>query len=692
MSRLIGRASVAAARRLAACGPWPAPTRSVADAIRLLVLRHLWNGLSGDSTRVTWEHASWPIEAYRDTRSITLEACFAKASVLLDRWQRDQGRVADALQPLDAAMASIQRTDPPSTPPLSEVLGIAYETLCGYRLVGGSTVHGRTGADRWRVDRTRRRSAGLYYTPREVVRHLVEGTLRPAWERHLQTVGEWMDRGTADWSVLDRLCHFRVLDPAMGSGLFLFACGRWLGDRAVAWWVEHGGDPAAHQAIRVRLLRDSLFGCDLDPWAVRIAMAGLSHAAGLPPCRWQRRLVCHDGLDPRLPFTESDASGSFDVVIGNPPFMSYSGRQARLLPNRYGRWWGTALREDAWPSLHGLFVRQAVVLSRCTVGLVLPAQVGQLEGYGAVRRAFQAGFQLHEVRYWGEALFPGATTPALTAIAVADERRRTTRIVPAVGEGGSVRLEGAVPWVAPSRQADLARRLCRLPGRLGSLVGDIGIHTGNAAAILMSDKRPPAGDWRPVLEGRQIGRYRCAPPRRYVRVDVGPSGNYYFRRLPATRYRAARFLIRQTAPHPIVGPRRGADFFRNSLLALFDPPAPFDVRFVVGLLNSKLIRFLYRELTADAGQRRFPQVKIATLRALPIVWPDRANADDWARHDRIVAHVRKLLRWHGGAPDEAAHRGEAAHAEQVIDQAVFELYRLSETERALLDENGEAGP
>ena len=109
------------------------------------------------------------------------------------------------------------------------------------------------------------------------------------------------------------------------------------------------------------------------------------------------------------------------------------------------------------------------------------------------------------------------------------------------------------------------------------------------------------------------------------------------------RYRDATFVIRQTAAYPIVGPREHALHFRNSLLALFSPSDGFDVRYLVALLNSKLLRFVYSETVREAQQRAFPQVKVKALQSLPLRKLDLARASDRRRHDAIVELVQAAL-------------------------------------------------
>ena len=125
-----------------------------------------------------------------------------------------------------------------------------------------------------------------------------------------------------------------------------------------------------------------------------------------------------------------------------------------------------------------------------------------------------------------------------------------------------------------------------------------------------------------LLEGKPVQRWRCDPPAKTLKLDYRADDGEYFTIRPLETYRRARFVIRQTARHPIVGPKRGTEYFRNSLLALFDPDNGYDVGYVVGLLNSRLIRFLYTTSVRESAQASFPQVKVGSLRDLPVIWPN----------------------------------------------------------------------
>ena len=112
-------------------------------------------------------------------------------------------------------------------------------------------------------------------------------------------------------------------------------------------------------------------------------------------------------------------------------------------------------------------------------------------------------------------------------------------------------------------------------------------------------------------------------------MDYLANDDEYFWIRPLETYQRAPFVIRQTARHPIVGPKNTTEYFRNSLLALYEPDNGYDIHYVVGLLNSRLFRFLYTTAVRESAQASFPQVKVRSLRDLPVIWPDRDDPVQW---------------------------------------------------------------
>ena len=98
--------------------------------------------------------------------------------------------------------------------------------------------------------RDRRRAQGTYFTPRELLRETVERSLAAALAGRNA----------------DAVRRIRILDPAVGSGAFLLEALLQL-ERARAALCPDERPAERRRAI----VRDNLFGVDLDPMAVRLA-------------------------------------------------------------------------------------------------------------------------------------------------------------------------------------------------------------------------------------------------------------------------------------------------------------------------------------------------------------------------------------------------------------------------------------
>jgi len=216
-------------------------------------------------------------------------------------------------------------------------------------------------------------------------------------------------------------------------------------------------------------------------------------------------------------------------------------------------------------------------------------------------------------------------------------------------------------WSERAPLPDALRRLERLPRLPAASFGDPGVHTGNCSRQLVFEEPGPG---RAALrEGRDLGEYELASPRRFLQLELVADAEHRFRIPAAGRLERVPVLLRQTADRPRAALHRPAARFRNSLLAC-SPPPELAPAFVVGVLNSCAVALWHRAHTADARQKSFPQLKVAHLRALPFPIVDRERSPEL--HDRVASLVEE--------------RGVSAQHE--IEELVLELYGLAPDERA----------
>lgn len=202
----------------------------------------------------------------------------------------------------------------------ADVLGTVYENYLGYRLNKS-----KKGISIGK-DATKRKEHGIYYTPSFIVDYIVENTLKPV-----------LDKCTS----ISDLKKIKVLDPACGSGSFLIKALEIIYNK----YLEFGNNGGVF--TKLDILLNNIYGVDLDPQAVEIArlnllINALDQRMKLPSLDknikngnslisgTDEELTKYFGKDFRdkKPFNWEEEfpdvfkQGGFDVIIGNPPYIS----------------------------------------------------------------------------------------------------------------------------------------------------------------------------------------------------------------------------------------------------------------------------------------------------------------------------------------------------------------------------------
>ena len=162
-----------------------------------------------------------------------------------------------------------------------------------------------------------RKAGGVFYTRHEFVDHLLNHSLLPALDQHLEEIKKVADRDPKE--ATRRLFDFSVVDPAMGSAHFLTAALDMIADRMELFLAEVGGLPGIAQQLseltqengpvsqppedgdllRRLILKRCIYGIDLSPMAVEVANVTLwlaSFVPGLALSYLGSNLKCGDAL------------------------------------------------------------------------------------------------------------------------------------------------------------------------------------------------------------------------------------------------------------------------------------------------------------------------------------------------------------------------------------------------------------
>ncbi len=224
-------------------------------------------------------------------------------------------------------------------------------------------------------------------------------------------------------------------------------------------------------------------------------------------------------------FADVFASGGFDVVVGNPPWLrseEMSPEMRGRLSGRY-RWWRTGGHGYAnKPDLAVAFLERSLELAAPggVLAMLVPAKVASA-GYGtAARHALASTTKLHAVVNLtdsGAAEFDATVYPMviIASKAPAPPQHRVRTALSTVGDTPikQAALAGGGPWILiRDRLRDVLTALQRDHPKLGDTFDcHLGLKTGANRIFLNPPENVEPEVLRWAIRGRDITAFHCAP-------------------------------------------------------------------------------------------------------------------------------------------------------------------------------------
>jgi type I restriction-modification system DNA methylase subunit len=662
-----------------------------------------------------------------------------------------------------------------------ELLGSIYERYLG------STI--RVTPQRVKVEEKPevRKAGGVYYTPKYIVDYIIRNT-----------VGKIVEGKTPK-----QVEKIKILDPACGSGSFLLGAYQYLIDYHLKYYREHPKDARTIQfdfysrvtpedfalplREKAKILRNNIFGVDIDPQAVEITMMSLYLKAlegerGLLPKKQHllpsltnnikcgNSLIGYDILEGKLfdddtksrinpfdwnsksvGFGEIMGNGGFDVVIGNPPYVRQEmlGEFKSYFQSHYEVYQGTA-------DLYAYFIEKGVSLLR-SGGLFsyIVANKWMRANYGEPLRRWLKKQRIEEIIDFGDLpVFETATTyPCILRIRKSSAASKFSvtqvktldfnNLTDYASEHSYTVNKTALAdkgWSLVNEQAQaLLTKLYKVGTPLGDYVNEkifYGIKTGlNEAFVIDEETREKlikedsksAELIKPFLLGRDIkryelsdtGRYLILIPRGWTREHTSNSRsawNWFKENYPAVarhlepyadkaqkRYdkgeywwelRACDYYEEFKKPkiiYPNICKKPEFTFDSDGLYTnqkCFIIPS--SDKYLLGLLNSSLMFFLFRSLLPKL-RGDFYEPSYVFFKNFPIRTINFKNPSEKAVHDKLVSLIDRMLELHKkknplppSAEREKIER-EITVTDEKIDDIVYGLYGVTEEERKIIE-------
>jgi predicted nucleotidyltransferase len=480
-----------------------------------------------------------------------------------------------------------------------------------------------------------------------------------------------------------------------------------------------------------RILREHLYGVDLDPEAAEIAAVNLTMQAFADTKREKLPLILNENIKvgnslisgteeelrryfgdnwkEKKPFNWEEefpqimAEGGFDVVIGNPPWVE----SKRMQPAE------KAYYRAAFQSMYGQydifngFVERGLQLSRehGVLGFIVPNRFIMNPDYEPLRLLLLNTAKILQLCDVGEHIFESVEMPAVITILQkeleANERNKNqVRVKTSIED---LEREGYKEYSVPQEQflkehaflftiyqpAEVSTIIQKIENgavKFGELVNNArGVEIGKRSQ-LVSDRRL-GNDYVPFLVGEDMDRFIILE-HRFLRLGDG-TVDYKNPEL----YQGEKILVRKTGAG-IRATLDDANFYVIQVIYIFKPKSEkANTRYLLGLLNSKLMSFYHFVKFGEKEKKAFPHLRQELVLQLPIRRIDFDNPEEKRKHDNLTALADRMLELNkqlvpirkASTPEKDKLVEEIELTDRAIDRLVYALYQLNDDEIKLIE-------
>jgi len=408
----------------------------------------------------------------------------------------------------------------------------------------------------------------------------------------------------------------------------------------------------------------------------------------------------------------------FDVVIGNPPYVIISKDLFNEPTIKYfSKYSGASYKYD----LFHLFIERGIFLLRHggKFGYIVPNPWLTQQFTKELRENILTKTGIDEIVLFNHLVFHEASVYTLLLLLTkgAPSESHTAQIIrPEKGEiteqwDKNLSKVKQIEWtsnpdfiietrLASPEGAIVSKIVNRLPvlasitrASLGSQAYNSSKHTKEQIKNrVFHSQKQLSNEYLPELAGNDVGRYTIERKRgEWIKY-----GSWLHDYRTMDWLTGPRILLREITgkpPHRIQASYIEDVFCNYKTILNVNPTAETKVsmKYVCGLLNSKLVSFIYPFLSNKMIAQGFPRLSVGDLRKLPVPVLELENIEDKKTHDKLVSLVDRMLTLNKELPQAKTPQSrtqlerQIAHTDNEIDRLVYELYGLSEEEIEIVE-------
>ena len=383
----------------------------------------------------------------------------------------------------------------------------------------------------------------------------------------------------------------------------------------------------------------------------------------------------------------------FDVVIGNPPYVYARGNFDSNIKEYFYK---TFITSENQINLYVLFLELAfnILENKGSYSLIVPNSVLMVSSTEKLRSFIFSRGSIHEVvNFMGET-FEGVNVETVTLSG--SKSIKLDEIKVSIAENSSItfshikhvkhlRISNSIYLnvFSDNKTESLLNKIKAESILLDDLVG---IKAGLKAYQIGKGKpkqtaeevknRPYDYSYKydettfPYLEGKDINRYGISWSGGYLRF-----GEFL---AEPRMFLGKKVIIREITgktPYPIFASYTDVDFlFNMSNIAIIPKSDSINLKYILALINSKLIGYYFLNDTAKSVRKMFPKLILKDLRQFPI---KQISLECQGKYIDLVDNILETK--------EKNPTAETTEIENQIDKLVYELYGLTEEEIRIVE-------
>ena len=576
----------------------------------------------------------------------------------------------------------------------ADVLGNIYEQYLGHILKKTDK------RAKLAEGKAHRKEQGIYYTPTYVVDYIVKNT-----------VGELAKDKKFD------LKNVKILDPACGSGSFLMKAFDYLVtlDKKKNGEVDQTkfdlSGASASYGRKVEILKNNIFGVDLDPKAVEIAQLNLLLKAAEKKHRLptlQENIKVGNSLidDPAIAgnrafkweeqFNEIIADGGFDVVIGNPPYIpieSFSDKDKEYYFSKYKspyRKFDTVI----------LFVEKGLSLLKegGLISFIVPLTWQTGENYAKFRQVIFSQCNLKCLLNLPFDVFPDAYVD--TGIFILEKKKTRKNkfiayaydkktIISKIENIPSQKIEQEFVDSDPEKKVFTNRFIYTMLNKIKNDSIPLGDISDSCQGIVVSKfpiSTTKLNDYYKKLLTKGAGNRYVFEIEEVKYIDYSKAMTLYkyysvprifIRRIINRKNRLMAFLYAE----PLITKKDYNPFILTS--------EEYKLEYLLGLINSKLFSYIYIYSSALATKDDFRQTTLAEIRKLPVKKANLNSQEKIASKVKNITELNELLLAikNKQTDQKAQLEKEIQRLDNEIDEEVYKLYGITDEEKKIIEDS-----